>query len=105
VVLGRVQLLTDTLHVALGGILARADSTSGKLVKTAEQAEKLGIHANVLADQGETILRRMDQIMLQGSGKLEQAGDLMDAVSNLWFIKGKLAKKGEYPVLMNEAGP
>jgi hypothetical protein len=29
----------------------------------------------------------------------------MDAVSGLWFIKGKLAKKGDYPVLMNEAGP
>ncbi len=104
-VLGRVQLLTDTLHVALGGILARADSTSGKLVRTAEQAEKLSVHANVLADQGETILRRMDQIMLQGSGKLDQAGDLMDAVSSLWFIKGRMVKKGDYPVLLNEAGP
>ncbi|HKP97511.1 MAG TPA: MlaD family protein [Fibrobacteria bacterium] len=104
-VLSRVQLLTDTLHVALGGILARADSTSGKLVRTAEQAEKLSVHANVLAGQGETILRRMDQLMLQGAGKIDQAGDLMDAVSSLWFIKGKMAKKGEYPVLLNEAGP
>ncbi|MEO7424694.1 MAG: MlaD family protein [Fibrobacteria bacterium] len=105
VVMGRVALLTDTLHVALGSILAKADSTSGRMVRTAEQAEKLSVHANVLADQGETLLRRMDQIMLQGSGKIEQAGDLMDAVSGLWFIKGKLAKKGDYPVLMNEAGP
>ena len=104
-VLSRVQLLTDTLHVAMGGILARADSTSEKMVRTADQAEKLGVHANQLADQGETLLRRMDQLMLQGSGKIEQAGDLMDAVSGLWFIKGKMAKKGEYPVLMNEAGP
>lgn len=105
VVLGKVALLTDTLHLALGGILARADSTSGKLVRTAEQAEKLSVHANVLAGQGETILRRMDQIMLQGSGKIDQAGDLMNAVSSLWFIRGKMEKKGEYPVLLNEAGP
>jgi phospholipid/cholesterol/gamma-HCH transport system substrate-binding protein len=104
-VLGRVQLLTDTLHVAMGGILARADSTSERLVKTAEEAEKLSVHANVLAGQGETILRRMDQIMLQGAGKLDQAGDLMDAVSSIWFIKGKMEKKKDYPVLMNEAGP
>ncbi|MDB5048526.1 MAG: mce-like protein [Fibrobacteres bacterium] len=105
VVLGKVALLTDTLHLALGGILARADSTSGKLVRTAEQAEKLSVHANVLAGQGETILRRMDQIMLQGSGKIDQAGDLMNAVSSLWFIRGKMVKKGDYPVLLNEAGP
>jgi hypothetical protein len=105
VVLGKVTLLTDTLHLALGGMLARADSTSGKLLRTAEQAEKLSVHANVLAGQSETILRRMDQIMLQGSGKIDQAGDLMNAVSSLWFIRGKMEKKGEYPVLLNEAGP
>ena len=29
----------------------------------------------------------------------------MDAVSALWFIKGKMVKKGDYPVLLNEAGP
>jgi phospholipid/cholesterol/gamma-HCH transport system substrate-binding protein len=104
-VMGRVQELTDTMHTAVGGLLARADTTSEKLVKTAEQAERLSVHANVLAGQGETILRRMDQIMLQGAGKIDQAGDLMDAVSQLWFIRGKMEKKGEYPVLLNEAGP
>ncbi len=104
-VLGRVQLLTDTIHSTLGGFLARADTTSSRLVRTADQVEKLSVHANVLADQSETILRRMDQIMLQGAGKLDQAGDLMDAVSHLWFIRGKMAKQGEYPVLLNEMGP
>jgi phospholipid/cholesterol/gamma-HCH transport system substrate-binding protein len=104
-VMGRFQLMADTVHAAVGGLLARADTTSEKLVKTAEQAERLGLHANVLAGQGEIILRRMDQIMLQGAGKLDQAGDVMDAVSSLWFIKGKMAKKGEYPLLLNEAGP
>lgn len=104
-VLGRVQLLTDTIHSTLGGFLSRADTTSERLVRTADQVEKLSVHANVLADQSETILRRMDQIMLQGAGKLDQAGDLMDAVSHLWFIRGKLAKQGDYPVLLNETGP
>ncbi|MDB5103045.1 MAG: mce-like protein [Fibrobacteres bacterium] len=104
-VMGRVQMLTDTMHTALGGLLARADTTSAKLVRTADQAERLAVHANVLAGQGETILRRMDQIMLQGAGKIDQAGDVMDAVSQLWFIRGKMAKKGDYPVLLNEAGP
>jgi phospholipid/cholesterol/gamma-HCH transport system substrate-binding protein len=104
-VLGSVKLLADTVHSTLGGILARADTASAKLVQTAEQTEKLGEHANVLANQGETILRRMDQIMLQGAGKLDQAGDLMDAVSHLWFIRGKMAKQGDYPVLLNEMGP
>lgn len=104
-VLGRVGFMADTLHHSLNDVLARADTASAKLVKTAGETERLGAQANVLASQGETILRRMDQIMLQGSGKLEQAGDLMDAVSSFWFIKGKMAKKGEYPVLLNEAGP
>jgi phospholipid/cholesterol/gamma-HCH transport system substrate-binding protein len=104
-VMGKVQSLADTMHTALGGLLARADTTSEKLVKTAEQAERLSVHANVLAGQGEIILRRMDQVMMQGAGKIDQAGDLMDAVSQLWFIRGKMSKKGEYPVLLNEAGP
>jgi phospholipid/cholesterol/gamma-HCH transport system substrate-binding protein len=104
-VLSRVGVMADTLHHSLNDVLARADTASAKLVKTASETERLGAQANVLASQGETILRRMDQIMLQGSGKLEQAGDLMDAVSGLWFIKGKMVKKGEYPVLLNEAGP
>ncbi len=104
-VMSGVQMLADTMHMAVGGLLARADTTSERLLKTAEQAEKLSVHANVIAGQGETILRRMDQIMLQGAGKLDQAGDLMDAVSSLWFIRGKMVKKGEYPVLLNEAGP
>ena len=104
-VLGRVGVMADTLHTSLTGVLARADTASARLVKTAEETERLGAQANVLASQGETILRRMDQIMLQGAGKLDQAGDLMDAVSSLWFIRGKMQKKGEYPVLLNEAGP
>jgi phospholipid/cholesterol/gamma-HCH transport system substrate-binding protein len=104
-VMSRVQMLADTMHTAVGGLLARADTTSERLLKTAEQAERLSVHANVLAGQGETILRRMDQVMVQGAGKIDQAGDVMDAVSQLWFIRGKMAKKSEYPVLMNEAGP
>jgi phospholipid/cholesterol/gamma-HCH transport system substrate-binding protein len=105
VVLGHVKLLTDTLHHAMGGLLDRADTTSERLVRTADQVEKLSVHANVLADESDVILRRMDQIMLQGAGKLDQAGDLMDAVSRFWFIRGKLAKNGEFPVLLNEMGP
>jgi hypothetical protein len=97
--------MADTLHSSLAGVLARADTASIRLVRTAEETERLGVQANVLAGHGETILRRMDQIMLQGAGKLDQAGDLMDAVSSLWFIRGKMRKQGEYPVLLNEAGP
>lgn len=104
-VLGGLKRLGDTLEASMGGLLAKADSTTAKLVRTADQAEKLSLHANQLADQGEVVLKRLDQIMLQGSGKLEQAGDLMDAVSGLWFIRGKLKTQEEYPVLLNEAGP
>jgi phospholipid/cholesterol/gamma-HCH transport system substrate-binding protein len=104
-VLGRVGSMADTLHSSLAGVLARADTASIRLVRTAEETERLGVQANVLADHGEVILRRIDQIMLQGAGKLDQAGDLMDAVSSLWFIKGKMRKQGDYPVLLIEAGP
>jgi phospholipid/cholesterol/gamma-HCH transport system substrate-binding protein len=104
-VLRAVKQLGDTVNASLGAFLARADTTSAKMVTTAEEVEKLSVHANSLADQGEVILRRLDQIMVQGAGKMEQAGDLMDAVSRLWFIRGKLKPPEEYPVLMNEAGP
>lgn len=104
-VMGGLAQLGDTLHQAMGTFLARADTTTMKMVKTADEAEKLSVHANVIADQGEGLLRRMDQMMLQGAGKMEQAGDLMEAVGSLWFIRGKLKAKGGYPMLMNEAGP
>ena len=104
-VLGRVKGLGDTLHTALGGILAKADTTTDRLLRASLEVEKLSTHANVLADQGEVLLKRADQVMLQGSGKLQQAGDLMDAVSKFWFIRGRLERKGDYPVLLNEAGP
>jgi phospholipid/cholesterol/gamma-HCH transport system substrate-binding protein len=105
-VLGRVGGMADTLQTSLLGVLARADTTSARLSRTAGETEALGAKANALASQGEIVLRRLDQLMLQGAGKLDQAGDLMDAVSSLWFIRGKLEKKtSEYPVLLNEAGP
>jgi phospholipid/cholesterol/gamma-HCH transport system substrate-binding protein len=104
-VLSQVKRLGDTVNATLGAFLARADTASAAMVRTAGEVEKLSVHANGMADQGEVLLKRMDQIMLQGSGKLEQAGDLMDAVSKLWFIRGKMQAKGEYPVLLNEAGP
>lgn len=104
-VLSQVMMIGDTVNASLGAFLARADTTSTRMVKTAEEVEKLSVHANLLAGQGEVILKRVDDMMLQGAGKMEQAGDLMDAVSKLWFIRGKMGVKGEYPVLMNEAGP
>jgi phospholipid/cholesterol/gamma-HCH transport system substrate-binding protein len=104
-VLSRVDRLGDTLHSHLGTLLARADTTSGSLQRTAQEAERLGVKANALADQGDVLLRRVDQILLEGSGKLDQAGDLMDAVSRLWFIRSKLEPPKEFPVLLNTAGP
>ena len=104
-VIGQVRLLGDTLHSALGIILARADTTTDKLMKTSQEVEKLSTHANVIADQGESVLKRLDQMMVQGAGKMDQAGDLMDAVGSLWFIKGKMERKTEYPLLLNEVGP
>lgn len=104
-VLNQVKLLGDTVNTALGSFLARADTASFRMVKTAEEMEKLGVHANAMADQGDVLLKRIDQVLVQGAGKMEQAGDLMDAVSKLWFIRGKMAAKGDYPLLLNEAGP
>ncbi len=88
--LGRADHLGDTLYHHVGVLLARADTASMSLQRTMAQAERLGGKANGIADRGDSVLRRADQVLREGSGKLEQAGDLMDAVSRLWFIRSKL---------------
>ncbi len=101
----RLQGLEGKLSATLPSVLSHVDSTAYHLLRTSQEAEKLSTHANLLADQGEGILKKTDHLLSEGAGKLEQAGDLMDAVSQFWFIRHKLEQKGDYPLLSNELGP
>ena len=104
-VLARVNHLGDTLYGHMGVILDRVDTISIGLQKTTANAENLSVKANALADQGDVLLHRVDQILIDGTGKLDQAGELMNAVSRLWFIRSKLEPPKEFPMLLNTAGP
>ncbi len=104
-VLTRINRLGDTLYQHTGPLLARADTTSLRLQRTADEAERLGAKANAIADQSQVVLQRLDQVLIQGSGKLDQAGDVMDAISRLWFIRSKLEPPREFPALLNTADP
>lgn len=101
----RVNRAGDSLNTAFGALLGRADTTSQRLLGAAQQAEALGMQANAMARQGEGLLDRLDVILQEGTGKIEQAGDLMDAVGDLWFIRSKLKRSDEFPMLRRSAGP
>jgi phospholipid/cholesterol/gamma-HCH transport system substrate-binding protein len=105
-VMARVNNLGDTLHVSMTGLLKRADTTAYLLTRTAEQAERLSSHANKLADKGEVVLSRLDDLLKDGTGKMEEAGDLVQATSSMWPFKNRLpAEPKEFPLLLNEAMP
>jgi hypothetical protein len=104
-VLARVDHLGDTLYNHMGVLLGRADTTTASLQRTAFNVEQLGKKANGLADRSDGILRRVDQVLIEGAGKMDQAGDLMDAVSRLWFIRSKMDAPSEFPTLLNTANP
>ena len=104
-VMTKVNQLGDTLNQNMAILLRRADTTSFLLTRTAQNAEALSIKANHLAGQGEQVLARVDELLKDGSGKLDQAGDVIGAVSGLWPIKGRIDSPKEFPLLLNEAGP
>jgi hypothetical protein len=53
------------------------------------------------------LLAKVDGIVDDGSQEMENAGELIDIVSDFWFIKGKLKKqkKASFPLLANGLGP
>lgn len=104
-VMARVNGIGDTLQTGIQGLLKRADTTAYLLTRTAEQAEKLSTHANRLADRGETVLARVDDLLKDGAGKMDQAGDLVEVASGMWPFKNRLPSAKEFPLLLNEAMP
>ncbi len=104
-VMARVNGIGDTLQTGIQGLLKRADTTAFLLTRTAEQAEKLGTHANRLAVRGEAVLARVDDMLKDGAGKMDQAGDLVDVASGMWPFKNRLPSAKEFPLLLNEAMP
>ncbi len=104
--LAGIHRLEKTVSASAGPMLANADSAIRALQNASIQAEILSINANHLAERGETLLDRVDGILLDGAGKVDQAGELMDAVSQLWFIRGKMRPEVKaYPLLLQEMGP
>ncbi len=104
--LAGIQGLEQTVSATAGPMLANADSAIKALQNASVQAELLSVNANHLAERGETLLDKVDAILLDGAGKIDQAGNLMDAASKLWFIRGKMHPPvKEYPVLLQEMGP
>lgn len=105
-VMRQVNEITDSLHLGLTGFLSRADTISGHLSRTAAQAETLSLTANRLADKGEVVLSRVDDLLKDGAGKMDDAGQLITAVSGMWPVKGKMPKPPEeFPLLLNEVSP
>jgi phospholipid/cholesterol/gamma-HCH transport system substrate-binding protein len=105
IALSRVNQIGDTLHEGITTLLRRADTTSLLLNRTAAEAEKLGVHANRLADQGEAVLSRVDHLLKDGAGKMDQAGDLVEVASGMWPFKNRIPKVDAFPMLLNEAMP
>jgi hypothetical protein len=52
------------------------------------------------------LVSKVEGIVSEGGQSLEEADDLINAVSDFWFIRGKLKKQNakEFPMLSNDLG-
>jgi len=104
-VMARANDLGDSLNSGMMSLLRRADTTAFLMIRTAEQAEKLSLHANRLADRGETVLNRVDDLLKDGADQMDKAGDFVEVASGMWPFKGRMPAPEEFPLLLNEAMP
>ncbi len=91
----------------LPGILNNADTTFGVLVGASFKLDRVVSQLNAVAQDITEILSKTDKVIDDGSQELENAGQLIDAVSDFWFVRGKIDNQKEKPfnMLLNNLGP
>jgi phospholipid/cholesterol/gamma-HCH transport system substrate-binding protein len=106
VVLNKAEKMEDEINRVLPGIMSNTDSTfksmarlSGNLERTMDRVDRI-----LVSTQG--LVSKAEGIMSEGGQSLEEADDLINAVSDFWFIRGKLKKQNakEFPMLSNDLG-
>lgn len=106
-VLQRTNRMGADVEKVLPKLLNGADTSMQRVQSTIAGLDSLVGRFGVLSKKLETVATDASELMIVGKNEMQSAGDLVDAVSDYWFIRGKISKKnkGEIPLMMGEGGP
>ncbi len=92
---------------ALPNILSNADSTFSTVSGTVQNLDKLVYQLDGISGDVSKLLVKVDGLLDDGKGELENASQLIDALSKFWFIRGKIKKEEsqDYPLLLEGISP
>ncbi len=92
---------------SLPRILGNADTMFTSVKTMSVDLEQVVAKLNGVASNVEHLLVKVNGMMDEGEDKMEDAGELIDAVSDFWFIKGKIQRQNtqQFPLLEGGFGP
>ncbi|MBF0432123.1 MAG: MCE family protein [Fibrobacteria bacterium] len=103
----KTEKLESQIEGELPNLFGNVDTTFQSIAEVMTMVEQVVTKVNGLAENMETLLGKVDGVVDFGAGELENASELLEAVSNFWFIKGKIKKQNnrDFPVITDGMGP
>ncbi|MFC1584022.1 MlaD family protein [Fibrobacterota bacterium] len=105
-VLHKAKKMEESVNQVLPGMLSNADTTFTSIMNSAGELEKTMGRMDGILDDAEGLVAKVESFLDEGSGTLENADEVMKAVSEFWFVRGKIKKMRarEFPLLGNGIG-
>ena len=102
-VLNSAEHIGKVVEEIIPRLLANADTISGTLIGTSNDLTSLVSQIDLMLVNAEKLIAKLEIVLNEGGGSLEDAGELIDAISDFWFIRGKIKKQKskDFPMLSN----
>jgi len=104
---GRSNRLGQQLENSLPGMIKNADTSLVGVKESVRGLDTLLNEFGKITQKADILTGQAKGLMDEGKGEMEQAGQLLDALSDFWFIRGKIKKQNEseVPLFMGESAP
>lgn len=105
--LGSANSMSQELENALPKMVTGTDSALTQANQSLGELENMLVRFSSLSQNLEKTLGDVELVIKQGQSELDNAGTLVDAFSDFWFIKGKIKKhkEADIPILLQEGIP